>query len=53
MEKVTPEQALKALDGLMGGLREAGTDGWYWLDEATIRRFIEESKASKDVKESQ
>lgn len=38
------ENALKALEGLMKGLDEAGTSGWYYVDYLVIKEFIEASK---------
>lgn len=41
---MTEQEALRALDALMSGLKEAGTDGWYNGEYQFVKEFIKSNK---------
>ena len=40
------DNAIAALDALLHGLKEAGTDGWYYDEYQLIKEFIESHRDS-------
>lgn len=44
LTEIEHQKVLNALEALMTGLKEAGTDGWYYDEYQLIKGFIESKK---------
>lgn len=44
LAEIENEKVVSALEALMTGLREAGTDGWYYNEYQLIKGFIKSKK---------
>ena len=44
LAEIEHQKVLNALEALMAGLKEAGTDGWYFDEYQLIKDFIKSKK---------
>lgn len=44
LAEIENQKVLSALEALMTGLKEAGTDGWYYDEYQLIKDFIKDKK---------